>query len=173
MPAGELWCEKLSFVFEKLGGCAIWLLHARVFWFFKRWPVVKVLKNGVGPDFWIAEPLTEQERRIEADRLARDARKYPTRVEECKALLQQWIDNDPVPPVTAAERAAFRKDYPPRHHLIDDPKVLAQEWRDNYAAIGRATRVNFYNGAPHRPNPSDQASRPDPVVAPAASHTDQ
>ena len=36
--------------------------------------MVKVLKKGVGPDWWIEEPLTEQEQRIRADRLTRGGR---------------------------------------------------------------------------------------------------
>ena len=88
--------------------------------------MVKVLKGGVGPDWWIEEPLTEQEQRIKADDEARRARKMiDSNIEPCMPMWRKAIANAPVPPVTRAERAAYNKEYPARNNILCSP----EEWK--------------------------------------------
>jgi hypothetical protein len=133
--------------------------------------MVKVLKNGVGPDWWIEEPLTEQEQRIEAARKAEYAREIiGANIEVLRAGLEADIAADPVPPVTRAERAAFNKEYPPRNKLQCSPEEWDRETKAIWRDLSRATSITFHNGAPHHPIP---AARTSSAQHPAASGAEQ
>jgi hypothetical protein len=118
--------------------------------------MVKVLCKG-GPWYWIKEPLTELEKRIEAADRAEHVREKGIlhSVPKVAELHKQWLANDPVPPVTPKERAQYRREYPDQYFLL--PAEI-YPWDDDVdgphpleVALNNMTHMTFYGAFPHRP----------------------
>jgi hypothetical protein len=126
--------------------------------------VVKVLCRG-GPYYWIKEPLTDFEKRMNAAERADDVRyriergwiKWPITEREMLALA-----NEPVPPFSDEERARAHAEYPQNEELGPNEKFPWTEeeeteyWEER--ARNPVTHITFYGGAPHRPSSRSAAA---------------
>lgn len=119
--------------------------------------MVKVLCRG-GPYYWIKEPLTDFEKRMEAARWAANVRERMAKgwVKEAGPVETEALANDPVPPLSDEERARAAAEYPPHEELTPNEKFPWTEEEENEYWEERArhpvTHITFYGGAPHRPS---------------------
>lgn len=119
--------------------------------------MVKVLCRG-GPYYWIKEPLTDFEKRMNAAECADDVRDRIERgwIKEPHENDRRALAGDPVPPFSDEERAQAHAEYPMDERLTPNEKFPWTEEEENEYWEERArnpvTHITFYGGAPHRPS---------------------
>jgi len=120
--------------------------------------MVKVLCKG-GPYYWIREPRTDFEKKMEAVDRAEDVRERTA-----KGWIKQHGDfelaalaNDPVPPPTKDERKRWKREYPDKYFLLPAeiyPREVGVDPPSHFeTAFANVKHITFYGGAPHRPTP--------------------
>jgi hypothetical protein len=115
--------------------------------------MVKVLCKG-GPYYWIKEPLTELEQRIQSDFRAAEVREKGIlhSVPPVAELQKRWLAEDPVPRVTPQERKRYKREYPDKYGLTLAEVYPPDPWPSKLeVALANMTNITFYGGAPHRP----------------------
>ena len=131
--------------------------------------MVKVLCRG-GPHFWIREPYTEFEEKMEAadaaklvrEKLREGRLKHPLAARE-----QAMLDDDPKP--TKVEWAQWREHYPDELFLLDNEAwpLTEAEMYERWAKLD-TKHITFYGGAPHRPSSPRQPAQKRPARQPSS-----